>query len=146
MSAQQKDSSSSTMTVVYRDLSKNEIEAIMQHPKARWFGWCHAPYERDEARFRVQQLQSEALSKHQCGVPDWRDTLVANLLRFGTTLTKSQIRELIDAAFCGRQPDECVFQKDAEQKAGRFVTISVQHDTETNDYYPVVEPNRNCNT
>ena len=42
---------------------------------------------------------------------DWRDVLTVNLMRSASSrsLTKSQIRELIDAAVDGRRPDESLF-------------------------------------
>lgn len=41
----------------------------------------------------------------------WKDTLTNNILRHSQGLTKTQIRELIDAAVNGRNPDERLFVK-----------------------------------
>lgn len=37
-------------TVVYRGLTSEQRSLITLDPKAVWFGHCHAPHERDEAR------------------------------------------------------------------------------------------------
>ena len=50
---------------------------------------------------------------------DWRDVLTVNLMRSASSrsLTKSQIRELIDAAVDGRRPDESLFTPSALEPA-----------------------------
>jgi hypothetical protein len=45
-----------TITIVFRDLTPEELEPFMGHPKAIYFGWCHAPKERDEAREELSKL------------------------------------------------------------------------------------------
>jgi Lar family restriction alleviation protein len=48
---------------------------------------------------------------------EWRDTLTVNLLRHSHGLTKTQIRELIDAAVSGRAPDESMFTPASQEQA-----------------------------
>ena len=52
--------SSEPFTVVYRGLTNEERAAIAADPKAVWFGWCHAPYERDNARAAVEAALRDA--------------------------------------------------------------------------------------
>ncbi len=42
-------------TVVYRNPTPEEVGQFMDHPKSVWFGWCHAAYQRDEARAALAQ-------------------------------------------------------------------------------------------
>ena len=46
---------SRVMTVVYKNLSADDAQSLTKHPKAVWFGWCHAPYQRDDALARLEQ-------------------------------------------------------------------------------------------
>ena len=47
-------------TVVYRGLTQKEVKNIMSDKKTVWFGWCHAPYERDEARAAITKATGAA--------------------------------------------------------------------------------------
>ena len=54
------------MTVVYKNITADDALSFTSHPKAIWFGWCHAPYQRDEAL--RQALEQPAQERPQnCG-------------------------------------------------------------------------------
>lgn len=52
---QEPDDDQRVMTVVYRNVQKEDVQSFMDHPKAVWFGWCHAPYQRDDARYKLEK-------------------------------------------------------------------------------------------
>ncbi len=59
------------MTVVYRNVQKEDAQSFTDHPKAVWFGWCHAPYQRDDARFKLEKaITSPPASKPWVGLTD----------------------------------------------------------------------------
>lgn len=57
-----------TMTVVYRNVTPDDARSLMSHPMAVWFGWCHAPYERDHARSLLDM--AAAPSREWIGLTD----------------------------------------------------------------------------
>jgi len=57
-----------TMTVVYRNVTPDDARSLMSHPMAVWFGWCHAPYERDHARSLLDM--AAAPSREWVGLTD----------------------------------------------------------------------------
>ena len=59
------------MTVVYRNVQKEDAQSFTDHPKAVWFGWCHAPYQRDDAIFKLEKaITSPPASKPWVGLTD----------------------------------------------------------------------------
>lgn len=57
------------MTVVYRNVQKEDAQSFTDHPKAVWFGWCHAPYQRDDAIFKLEKaITSPPASKPWVGL------------------------------------------------------------------------------
>lgn len=56
--AQQQDANDRFMTVVYRNVQEDDAKSFTEHPKAVWFGWCHAPYQRDEARYKLEKVSA----------------------------------------------------------------------------------------
>ena len=59
------------MTVVYRNVQKEDAQSFTDHPKAVWFGWCHAPYQRDDAIFKLEKaITSPPASKQWVGLTD----------------------------------------------------------------------------
>ena len=59
------------MTVVYRNVQKEDAQSFTDHPKAVWFGWCHAPYQRDDAIFKLEKaITSPPASKPWVGMTD----------------------------------------------------------------------------
>lgn len=47
------------LTVVFQDLSPDEVEALTYHPKCRAASWSHALNERDILKFRISKLLNE---------------------------------------------------------------------------------------
>jgi len=65
------------MTVVYRNVQKEDVQSFTDHPKAVWFGWCHAPYQRDDAIFKLEKaITSPPASKPWVGLTD-QEVMVA---------------------------------------------------------------------
>jgi len=65
------------MTVVYRNVQKEDAQSFTDHPKAVWFGWCHAPYQRDDAIFKLEKvITSPPASKPWVGLTD-QEVMVA---------------------------------------------------------------------
>lgn len=62
---QEQNSSERVMTVVYRDPTREDVQSFMNHPKSVWFGWCHAPYQRDDARAQLEQPPRQPLTDQQ---------------------------------------------------------------------------------
>jgi hypothetical protein len=58
------------MTVVYRNVQKEDAQSFMDHPKAVWFGWCHAPYQRDDARYKLEKAVTSPQRKPWVGLTD----------------------------------------------------------------------------
>ena len=59
------------MTVVYRNVQKEDAQSFTDHPKAVWSGWCHAPYQRDDAIFELEKaITSPPASKPWVGMTD----------------------------------------------------------------------------
>ena len=59
------------MTVVYRNVQKEDAQSFTDHPKAVWFGWCHAPYQRDDAKIKLEKaITSPPASKPWVGLTD----------------------------------------------------------------------------
>ena len=47
------------LTVVFEDLSPEEVAALTYHPKCRAASWSHALHERDTLKFRINKLLNE---------------------------------------------------------------------------------------
>lgn len=47
------------LTVVFEDLSLDEVKALTYHPKCRAASWSHALHERDTLKFRISKLLNE---------------------------------------------------------------------------------------
>lgn len=47
------------LTVVFEDLSPEEVSALTYHPKCRAASWSHVMHERDILQFRITKLLNE---------------------------------------------------------------------------------------
>lgn len=47
------------LTVVFQDLSPDEVEQLTYHPKCRAASWSHALNDRDLFKFRINKLLNE---------------------------------------------------------------------------------------
>lgn len=79
---QEPDDDDRVMTVVYRNVQKEDAQSFMDHPKAVWFGWCHAPYQRDDARYKLEKAVAakQPLTDAQIGAVAadiWGSVLIA---------------------------------------------------------------------
>lgn len=67
---QEPDDDQRVMTVVYRNVQKEDAQSFTDHPKAVWFGWCHAPHQRDDARYKLEHTGQSNESAYQRGYLD----------------------------------------------------------------------------
>lgn len=116
--------SEKTMTVVYRDVTKEDVESFMKHPKSFWYGWCNAPYQRDHARWLLENPSTartgEVTEERGGGLP-WTvkcaDGKTRLLYPDAPATTSDDLKRIIGECYqvIGTLAEEC----------GRFDTLAV---------------------
>ena len=48
------------LTVIFEDLSLEEVESLVYHPKCRAASWSHALNDRDTLKWRISKLLNES--------------------------------------------------------------------------------------
>lgn len=48
------------LTVVFRNVTSEQVQELMDHPQSVYFGWCHAPHERDAALAKLEKAKVPA--------------------------------------------------------------------------------------
>ncbi len=107
------------MTVVYRDPTKDDVQSFMDHPKAVWFGWCHAPYQRDDARRRLEKATAPQPQPKQEPIQTTGETNV-ELVFYSDDASNGQQRELVGKVemgqLVGNRPNEGACNPNSERE------------------------------
>jgi len=85
-----------TMTVVYRNVTPEDARYLMEHSKAVWFGWCHAPYERDDAR-RLLKEAAHPPRREWVGLTDDEIAKTCGFCEYTTSSTRQTLSAIARA-------------------------------------------------